>query len=231
MRGSLLILILSVLVPSLLHGQAPASSTQAEPESKPLGKYSLLVTASEPSPATHLLNPPIMVELPSATPTAPGEISGNRTVSPQYAIESFGNPRYECIAAVAADHGCDAIDRGDLILRDANTVAWHLANHGGAVQLQLNLQVHDLSPVSRATIEGSWFAQEVIFVPVPKATPSFRFLSAVLVGDWNGNAIVFEPGKPLPVGAKKGLEDLGIHQDLGDSILYSYKVKDPKSQK
>jgi len=62
---------------------------------------------------------------------------------------------------------------------------------------------------------------------VPKATPVFRFSSEVLVGQWNGEPIVFELGKDLPDSAKKGLEDLGVKQDLGDHVLYSFRVKEP----
>jgi len=48
----------------------------------------------------------------------------------------------------------------------------------------------------------------------------------VLVGEWNGEAIVFEVGKDLPESAKKGLEDLGVKQDLGDRVLYSFRVRE-----
>jgi hypothetical protein len=52
----------------------------------------------------------------------------------------------------------------------------------------------------------------------------------VLVGEWNGEPIVFEVGKPLPDSAKKGLEDLGVKQDLGEGILYSFRVKEPEKK-
>ena len=29
---------------------------------------------------------------------------------------------------------------------------------------------------------------------------------------------------------KKGLDDLGVKQDLGDSILYGYRVKEPEKK-
>jgi hypothetical protein len=231
MRAHWMLPIPLLLLPGILHAQVVTPPPEADKADKPLGTYSLVVTTSEPSPATHLLNPPFTIELEAATPAAPKEIAGTKTVPPQYAIEAFGNPRYDCIESAAQSRGCQALDRADLSIRDPNTVAWHLANHGAAVQLQLNLQVHDLQPVSRTAIENQWHAQQVIFVPVPRPTTSFHFLSAVLVGDWNGNAVVFEPGKPLPDVAKKALDDLGIHQDLGDKILYSYKVKDPKASK
>jgi hypothetical protein len=65
----------------------------------------------------------------------------------------------------------------------------------------------------------------VIFVSLPKATSVYRFVSETLVGVWNSEPIVFEAGKALPESAKKRLDDLGVHQDLGDALLYSYRVK------
>jgi hypothetical protein len=237
MRSPQVFLAFLMLISMLAHGQnapAPAppatSPTPADTE-KSLGNYSLVVTTLEPSSATHLLNPPLVIQLDGATQPAPRERSGTETVASQYAIEGFGNPRYECMAVNAHDHGCDALDRSSFLVRDANTLEYHLANHGAPVRLEINLQVHDQLPVSQVVMQASWRPREVIFVSVPKPSPSFRFVSAVLVGDWNGNAIVFEPGKPLPESAKKGLEDLGVHQDLGDKMLYSYRVKEPKNPK
>ena len=232
MRGLRPLLLLFLFHPWPLCGQAPGpppDADKSEKADKLLGSYSLIVTSSEPSPSTHMLNPPLTIDLEAGTPAVPKDASGTKTVPAQYTIESFGSPRYDCIESAAQNHGCDAIDRSDLSIRDAITIAYHFGGHGAAVQLQVNLQVHDLLPVSRVALEGQWHAQDVVFVPVPKATPSFRFVSAVLVGNWNGNAVVFEPGKPLPDSAKKALDDLDIHQDLGDKTLYGYKVKDPKS--
>lgn len=237
MRSPRIFLAFLMLISMLAPGQStpapapPAASPAPADAEKDLGSYSLVVTALEPSPAAHLLNPPLVIQLDGATQLAPRERSGTETVSSQYVIEGFGNPRYECMAANAHDHGCDALDRSSFLVRDANTLEYHLANHGAPVQLEINLQVHDLLPISQAVMQASWHPREVIFVSVPKPSPSFRFVSAVLVGDWNGNAIVFEPGTPLPESAKKGLEDLGIHQDLGDKMLYSYRVKEPKNLK
>lgn len=236
MRSPHIFLTIFLLMPVLAYGQsapapAPVPPSVSQDAEKSLGSYSLVVTTLEPSAATHLLNPPLAIQLDGATQIAPRERSGMEKVPSQYAIEGFGNPRYECNAASAREHGCDALDRSDFLVRDANTVEYHLANHGGAVQLEVNLLVHDLLPVSRVLTEAAWRSREVIFVSVPKPSPSYRFVSAVLVGDWNGNAIVFEPGKPLPEDAKKGLEDIGIHQDLGDKMLYSYRVREPKGTK
>jgi hypothetical protein len=33
-------------------------------------------------------------------------------------------------------------------------------------------------------------------------------------------------GKELPESVKKGLEDLGVKQDLGDRVLYGFRVKE-----
>ena len=99
-------------------------------------------------------------------------------------------------------------------------------SHGAAVTLNVNLEVHDIVPVSQSTPNTPWHPREIIFVAVPKATPVFRFASEVLVGEWNGEPIVFEVGKPLPDSARKGLEDLGVKQDLGEGILYSFRVKE-----
>jgi hypothetical protein len=85
-------------------------------------------------------------------------------------------------------------------------------------------------PVSQSTPNTPWHPREIIFVAVPKATQAFHFASEVLVGEWNGEPIVFEVGKPLPDSAKKGLEDLGVKQDLGEGILYSFRVKEPEKK-
>jgi hypothetical protein len=246
---ALWIALAPALPPSHASGQAPGPppAPDADHPDKSLGSYSLVVTTLEPSPGDHLLNPPITLQLEAGSELAPKTSTGTKTIPAQYAIESFGNPRFDCLPAAAAgpaaqapaspspasspNDACEAIDRADLAIRDPNTVAYHLVNHGAAAQLELNLQVRDLVPVSRNTLDAQWHALEVIFVPVPKTTPSQHVLSAVFVGDWNGNAVVFEPGKPLPESAKKALEDLNIHQDLGDKTLYSYKVKDPKQAK
>jgi hypothetical protein len=149
---------------------------------------------------------------------------GNLTVPEQYTIEAFGSPREECVATTQK-HGCDALDQTDLTIRDPQTVGYRVLSHGAAVQLRVNLQVHDLLPVSHGSANTDWHAGDVIFVSVPKATAAYRFVSETLVGEWNGQPIVFEAGKALPASAKKGLEDLGFHQDLGDAVLYSYRVK------
>ena len=143
----------------------------------------------------------------------------------QFTIEAFGVPQQECEEAAEQQHGCGALDRTDLTIRDLNTVECRIVSHGGAVQLRVNLQVHDLLPVSRGGARTDWHTGDLIFLLVPKATPVYRFVSETLVGEWNGEPIVFEAGKPLPSSAKKGLEDLGVHQDLGDAVLYSYRVK------
>jgi hypothetical protein len=219
--------------PSLEHAAAQAQDASPDAKKPPalVGSYSLVTTSLAPAPTTHLLNPPLPVQLEGGTEASPQEYSADKTVPPQYAIEGFGNPRYDCIAAVARLHGCDALDRTDVTVRDANTVGFHIVTHGAAVQLQVNLEVHDILPISQSGASIPWHALDVIFVTAPKPTPSFHFVSEVLAGDWNGEAIVFEIGKDLPPSAKKGLEDLGIRQDLGDSILYSYRVKDPAQPK
>ncbi|HEX4311695.1 MAG TPA: hypothetical protein VHZ25_16810 [Acidobacteriaceae bacterium] len=190
-----------------------------------VGSYSLVTTAFELSQTTHLLNPAITIAVEGGTERAPGDIAGEKPVPAQYAIEKFGNPWYDCVATVAKLRGCDALDRASLTIRDANTIAYHVASHGAAVTLSVNVEVHDVLPVSHGGPAVDWHAGEVIFVAVPRATPAYRFSSEVLVGTWNGEAIVFEVGKDLPEKAKKGLEDLGVKQDLGDRVLYGFKVK------
>jgi len=78
-------------------------------------------------------------------------------------------------------------------------------SHGAAVQFHVNLQVHDLLPVARGGPSIDWHTGDVIFVSVPKATTAYRFVSETLVGVWSGQPIVFEAGKALPEGAKKGV--------------------------
>ncbi len=215
---------LMVVAFGVAYGQSPQSD--AKPADPEVGSYALVTTVAQPSASTHLLNPPILIKLDAGTAFAPAEASGSKAVPTQYAIESFGTPRYDCVEAVARMHGCAALDRTDVTIRDANTVEYHLAGHGAAVQLEVLLEVHDIQPVSETAASIPWHARDVIFVPVPKPTPSFHFVSETLVGNWNGEAIVFEVGKPLPESAQKALEDLGVHQDLGDKTLYSYRVKE-----
>lgn len=213
---------------------APGQSAKVAPDAKKsdesLGSYSLVTTVFEPSAATHLLNPRPTIAVDGGTERAPGEFSGDKTVPAQVAIESFGSPWYECAATGPKLRGCDALDRVTLTMPDANTIGYHIVSHGAAVELSVNVEVHDILPVSTGSAETSWHARDVIFVAVPKATPAYRFSSEVLVGTWNGEAIVFEVGKDLPEGAKKALEDLGVKQDLGDRVLYSFRVKAPEKK-
>jgi hypothetical protein len=190
-----------------------------------VGSYSLVVTTLEPTATTHWLNPPPAIDVSAGTRFAPAETKGNLTAPQQYMIEAFDVPRQDCEETAQQQHGCDALDRTDLTIRDRNTVEYRIVSHGGAVQLHVNLEVHDLLPVARGGPSTDWHTGDVIFVSVPKATPVCRFVSETLVGVWNGAPIVFEAGKALPESAKKGLEDLGVHQDLGDAVLYSYRVK------
>ena len=207
---------------------APASTNGTDTKPQPLpkvGSYSLVITTLEPTETTHWLNPPPAIDVTAGTKLAPAETKGNLTAQQQYTIEAFDVPRQECEETAQQQHGCDALDRTDLTIRDAITVEYRIVSHGGAVQLHVNLQVHDLLPVARGGPSADWHTGDVIFVSVPKATPVYRFVSETLVGVWNGQPIVFEAGKALPDGAKKGLDDLGVHQDLGDAVLYSYRVK------
>jgi hypothetical protein len=224
-------------------GQAATSqNAKATPDGKKgeerLGSYALVTTVFEPSATTHLLMPRPTIDVEGGTEHAPGEFSGDKPVPAQYAIEGFGSPWYECAVAAAPAaatpaatvlklRGCDALDRATLAVRDANTIGYHIVSHGAAVEVSVNVEVRDILPVSTGTAETEWHARDVIFVAVPKATPVYRFSSEVLVGTWNGEAIVFEVGKDLPTGAKKALEDLGVKQDLGDRVLYSFRVKAP----
>ncbi len=241
MRGDRLIAALVIVISGTAPGvkttwgQQGASSTKVgaagtkgvDTKSQPpkVGSYSLVNTTLEPTPSTHWLKPPPAIEVTAGTKLAPTETKGNLTAPPQYTIESFDVPRQECEEAVPQQRGCDALDRTDLTIRDANTVEYRIVSHGAAVQLHVNLQVHDLLPVARGGSSIDWHTGDVIFVSVSKATPVYRFISETLVGVWNGQPIVFEPGKALPESAKKGLEDLSVHQDLGDALLYSYRVK------
>lgn len=213
-----------------MFGQAAKAPPDAAKPDDPIGNYSLVTTVSRPSAATHLLNPPITIVVDGGTERVPGEITGTKPVPAEVAIEDFGIPRYECVAANPKLRGCDALDRADFTIRDPNTVGYHIVSHGAAVTLSVNLEVHDILPVSQGSANVPWHPKEVIFVAVPKATAAFRFISEVLVGEWNGEPIVFEVGKPLPDSAKQGLEDLGVKQDLGDHVLYSFRVKEaPKA--
>lgn len=213
--------------PLLCSQQASAAAPASTPKPDPpkAGSYSLVVTTLEPTAATHLLNPAPTVDVKGGTRFAPAATSGNLTVPSHFTIEDFGKPRLECDETAGQQHGCDALDQTDLTIRDPNSVEYRVTSHGAAVKLEVNLEVHDLLPTSHAGPAADWHSGDVVFVSVPKATPAYRFISETLVGQWNGAAVVFEPGKPLPESAKKGLEDLGIHQDLGDAVLYSYRVK------
>jgi hypothetical protein len=206
-------------------GAAGANGKDAKPEPAKVGSYSLVVTTIDPTATAHLLNPAPTIEVKDGTKFAPAKTTGNLTVPQQYTIEALGKPELECDEAAQQQHGCDALDRADLTIRDPNTVEYRIVSHGGAVELQVNLQVHDLLPVSHSGASNDWHTGDVIFVSVPKPTPAYRFVSETLVGEWNGQPILFEAGKALPDSAKKGLEDLDVHQDLGDAVLYSYRVK------
>jgi hypothetical protein len=228
---------LLVLAAAAAFGQAPRPAPAPDPQKpdEPLGTYSLVTTVFEPSTATHLLNPAPAIAVDPGTDRSPTDSAGEKTVSAQFAIESFGTPWYTCAPTGPPSpqtrlRGCDALDRTALSIRDPNTIAYQISTHGPAVQLSVNLEVHDIVPVSQGSPETPWKARDVIFVAVPKATPVYRFSSEVLVGEWNGEAIVFEVGKDLPEPAKKALEDLGIKQDLGDRVLYSFRVKEPEKK-
>ncbi len=206
---------------------APAGTKtpDVKPEPAKVGSYSLVITTLEPTATTHWLNPPPTISVKAGTKLAPAETTGTLAVPQQFTIEAFAVPQQECQETTQQQHACDALDRTDLIIRDPNTVEYRIVSHAGAVELGVNLQVHDLLPVSHGGVSTDWHAGDVIFVSVPKATPVYRFVSETLVGVWNGEPIVFEPGKALPASVKKSLDDLGVHQDLGDAVLYSYRVK------
>ena len=213
-------------------GQAAANP---EPDAKKapavVGSYSLTTTVLESSPQTHWLSPAPVIAVNAGSPYEASETAGSLTVPAQFAIEEFGIPRYECAEKAAKQHGCGMLDRTDVLIRDANTVGYAIVARGPAVQLTVNLQVHDRLPVSHEGPTTEWHADDVIFVPLPKATAASSFVSETLVGTWQGEAVVFEVGKPLPAGAKKGLDDLGIKQDLGDQVLYAFRVKEPEKKK
>ena len=215
------------LAPALMAAGQSLSPDGSPPPDPTVGSYYLVMTSLESSPNTHLFNPAPAIQINAASPVDPKDATGAVTLPPEFALESLGTPRFECVAASTRDHACEAIDRCDLTIRDPNTLEYHVVNHGGAAQLKLNLQVHDVLPVSQPGGKIPWKPHDVIFVSVPKPTPSFHFVSEVLVGEWNHEAVVFEVGKPLPASAKKALDDLGVHQDLGDKILYSFRVKEP----
>lgn len=225
-----LVMVVFAAVPGMevVRGQqdtAGTKGTDAKPKPAKAGSYSLVVTTLEPTATTHWLNPPPTINVSGGTKLAPAETAGNLTMPKQYTIEAFDVPRQECKEAAQQQHGCDALDQADLTIRDPNTVEYRIVSHGAAVELRVNLQVRDLLPVSRGGASTDWHTGDVIFVSVPKASPACPFVSETLVGDWNGEPIVFEAGKALPTSTKKGLEDLEVHQDLGDAVLYSYRVK------
>jgi hypothetical protein len=242
-----LLLTMPILFASMLaHGQAapspgqnipgpgPAPSTDPNTDKKEepkLGSYHVETTYMAPGSTAHLLMPQPVVELKSASPRIPGEVNGTTTLPDQVAFDSIGRPSFDCIPVNAVQLGCDDLDTARITQVDPKTIAYHLTNRGGAVRIALNIQVRDLALHSQPDAEQEWQPDQVIFISVPKPTPALNVVSSTLVGVWDGNAIVFEVGKPLPETAKKGLQDLNIHQDLGDKILYSYKVKSPKSAK
>jgi hypothetical protein len=209
-------LIATIIALPAVPGQTPkpaqAPNAAAPKKDDPLGTYQLVTTVFQPSEKTHLLNAAPAIKVDGGTERAPGEFTGEVTVPAQYS------------------RACDALDRTELTIRDPNTLSYHIVSHGAAVTLNLNVEVHDLLPVSDGSAETPWHARDVIFVAVPKATPAYRFSSEVLVGAWNGEPVVFEVGKDLPDPAKKALEDLGVKQDLGDHVLYSFRVKPPPSR-
>jgi len=209
------------------NGGAAASGAAKEPDAG-VGSYSVVVTLVEASAATHLLNPAPTVSVEHASKQEPKDSMGVLEVAPEMAIEGLGKPRYVCVPAVPRDHGCEAVDRCMLTVRDPNKVEYHVLNHGAAVQLKVNVLVHDVLPVSREGAKTVWRAGDVIFISASKATPAARIVSTVVVGEWNHEAIVFEVGKPLPEKAQTALEDLGVKQDLGDKVLYSFRVKTPR---
>ncbi|MGA8161459.1 MAG: hypothetical protein WCB76_11655, partial [Acidobacteriaceae bacterium] len=213
-------------------GQAtPDAGQEAKKSSAVVGYYSLVTTVIEPTGEAHWLNPAPTIAVQAGSQYTAAETAGNLTVPAQYAIEDFGAPRYECAETAAKQRGCAALDQTDVLIRDANTVGYHIVTHGAAVQLTVNLKVRDLLPVLHGGPATDWHAGEVIFVPLPKATAACAFVSETLVGTWQDEAIVFEVGKPLPADAKKGLEDLGLKQDLGDRVLYAFRVKEPEKKK
>jgi hypothetical protein len=209
-------------------GPAPSSDPNAEKKEPKLGSYHVVTTFWTPGPTTHMLSPQPVVELKGATQRMPGDVNSTTTIPDQFVFESLGKPSFDCTPVNPVMHGCDSLEVARINPIDQKTVAYRFGNHGGAVRIAMNIQVRDMVLRSQPDAEQEWHPNEVIFITVPKATPTFNVVSETLVGVWNNQAIVFEPGKPLSESAKKGLEDLNIHQDLGDKILYSYKVKEPK---
>jgi len=225
--GAATLILLQAAVRPHMFGQAAKAPPDEAKPAGPVGEYSLITTVLRRSLETHRLNPPIAIAIDGGTTRSPGEFSGTQTVPPEVAIEDFAMPRYECSPTDPKLRGCDALDRTDLTIRDANTIGYHVVSHGAGVRLSVNLEVHDMLPVSTATPNTPWHAREMFFVTVPKATPAYHFVSEVLIGEWDGEPIVFEVGKPLPDSARKALEDLGVKQDVGEGILYSFRVKEP----
>lgn len=176
-----LLLVIPLAAPGMesIWGQQAAVGTKG-PDAKSgppkIGSYSLVVTTLEPSSTTHWLNPPPTIDVTGGTKLAPSETTGNLTVPDPYTIEDFGRPRQECVAASPQQHGCDALDRTDLMIRDPHTVGYRIVSHGAAVQLRINLQVHDLLPVSHGGPNTEWHAGDVIFVSVPKRRHSTALL-------------------------------------------------------
>jgi hypothetical protein len=216
---------------STARGQtAPDPGKDAKKTPAVVGRYSLVTTVVELSQETHWLNPAPTIAVAAGTKYVAAETAGNLTVPAQFAIEEFGLPRYECVETAAKQRGCGVLDRTDVVIRDASTVGYHVETHGAPVQLTVNLKVHDRVPVAYEGPSTEWHEGEVLFVPVPKATSAYAFVSETLVGTWQGEAIVFEVGKPLPAAAKKGLDDLEVKQDLGDQVLYAFRLKEPEKK-
>lgn len=218
---------LACLGASTVWGQtAPDPGKEAKKTPAVVGRYSLVTTVVELSEETHWLNPAPTITVAAGTKYVAAETAGNLTVPAQFAIEEFGLPRYECAETAAKQRGCGVLDRTDVVIRDANTVGYRVVTHGPPVQLTVNLKVRDRLPVSHEDPSTDWHEGEVIFVPAPKTTSALAFVSETLVGTWQGEAIVFEVGKPLPAAARKGLDDLEVRQDLGDRVLYAFRVKE-----
>jgi len=207
-------------------GAGPTPDTNNSEQKEPkLGSYHLVVTYWTPGTTTHQLTPQPAIDLKAATLRTPNEVNGNIQIPDQYAFDSVGRPAFDCMPASNLPHGCDSLDATKVVSTDPKSITDRFVNHGPAVRVALNIQVKDLVMRSQQDADQEWKPDQVIFVAVPKATPSFNVVSVTLVGVWGKDAIVFEPGKPLSESAKKGLEDLNVKQDLGDKILYSYRVK------
>jgi hypothetical protein len=240
------LLAVPVLLASLLaHGQAApspgqkiqgpgpdtSSDSNADKKEAKLGNYHLVITYWAPGSTTHLLSPQPVVELKTANPRTPGDVSGTVPIPDQSVFEAVAKPSYECTPTTPVGRGCESLDIARITSTDPKTISYRFTNHGPAVRMAMNVEVRDLALRSQEQAEQEWHPNEVIFVSVPKPTPSFNVVSATVIGVWDNNAIVFEPGKPLSAAAKKGIDDLNIRQDLGDKILYSYKVREPKASK